>query len=153
MTVDELKKRIGSRTGTSSWVQIDQDRIDTFADVTEDWQFIHVDPARTAAETALPGTIAHGFLTLSLLSKMTYEVRETLDNTIMGYNYGFEKIRFLAPVIAGSRVRAHFDLEAVEERKPGEILTTSKVTMEIEGQEKPALVAEWLGLTIVEVKP
>lgn len=150
MTVEELIARIGTRTGTSSWVTIDQDRINTFADVTEDWQFIHVDAERTKAETPLPATIAHGFLTLSLLSKMAYEMPNDLDNTVMSYNYGFEKIRFLAPVFVNSRVRAQFDLADVVERKPGEILSTTNVTMEIEGSDKPALVATWLGLRIVE---
>lgn len=150
MTVDELIAKVGKRTGTSDWVSVDQARIDAFADVTEDWQFIHVDPERTRAETPLPNTIAHGFLTLSLLSKMAYEMPTDLDNTVMSFNYGFDKIRFLAPVPVGARVRAQFDLAKVEERKPGEILTTSNVTMEIEGHEKPALIAEWLGLKIVE---
>lgn len=149
MTLDELKAKIGTRLGTSEWCMVDQARIDAFADITEDWQFIHVDPERTKAETPLPGTIAHGYLTVSLLSKMIYEVRPSVDGAVMSYNYGFDKLRFLSPVLAGSRIRAHFDLAKLEERKPGEVLSTYDVTVEIEGQEKPALVASWLGLIVL----
>lgn len=150
MTPNELKSLVGKRVGTSSWVLVDQARIDQFADITEDWQFIHIDPERTKAETALPGTIAHGFLTLSLLSKMAYEMPTEIEGAVMSFNYGFDKVRFLAPVPAGARIRAHFELSSMEERNPGEILTNLKVSMEIEGSDRPALVAEWLGLYLME---
>jgi len=140
--------RIGEELGVSEWITIDQERIDRFADVTEDHQFIHVDPARAAA-TPLGGTIAHGLLTLSMIVRLTEDVLPRLEGTRMALNYGFDKIRFLSPVRAGSRIRASARLGAAEERKAGQILIRLDTTIEIEHEDKPALVAEWLSLHVL----
>ena len=142
LTLAEYRARVGQVIGTSNWYDITQAQIDTFADATLDHQYIHVDPER-AAQSAFGGTIAHGFLTLSLLSAMAAELPR-LAGTVMGVNYGFEKLRFVSPVRSGARIRAHFTLAALEEIRPGEVQFTLHVSMELEGQEKPALTAEWL---------
>jgi acyl dehydratase len=147
-TGETLKARIGEEVGVSGWIELDQARIDAFAKVTEDMQFIHVDP-EAAKRTPFGGTIAHGFLTLSMLSKMSYEAAPVLDGIAMGVNYGFGKIRFLQPVKSGQRVRGRFKLLDVVERHPGQWLITNEVTVEIEGESKPALIAEWLGLQVL----
>ncbi|MCG6859264.1 MAG: MaoC family dehydratase [Salaquimonas sp.] len=152
LPVDELKRLAGTFTATSSWATVSQDMIDTFAQATGDNQFIHVDPARAKAETPFGGTIAHGFLTLSLLSSMAYEVLPVPMGVLMGINYGFDKIRFLSPVPAGSKVRANFSLVECEQRKPGELLSRYEVAVEIEGIDSPALVADWLGLAIIGLR-
>ncbi len=152
ITVEELKAQIGGEPLTSSWMMIDQSRIDQFADVTEDHQFIHTDEKRAKEETPFGGTIAHGFLTLSVLSAFTMEVSPDLVGTRMGINYGFDKIRFISPVKSGSRVRAHFKTLEVMEKSPTNILVNTEVTVEIEGENRPALIAHWLGLTILENK-
>ena len=144
----DLVAKAGQELGVSEWTLIDQQRIDAFADATEDWQFIHVDP-EAAAKTPFGGTIAHGFLTLSLLSKMAYEAAPVLEGVVMGVNYGFEKIRFLQPVRSGQRVRGRFKLMEAAERDPGRWLIKYEVTVEIEGEAKPALIAEWLGLQVL----
>ena len=144
----ELAGRIGQEVGVSGWITVDQARIDAFADATEDWQFIHVDP-EAAARTPFGGTIAHGFLTLSLLSKMTYEATPVLEGVVMGINYGFDKVRFLQPVRAGSRVRGRFKLLEATEKEGGRWLLKHEVTVEIEDQPKPALIAEWLGMQVL----
>ena len=141
----------GSDLGHSDWFLIDQKRVNDFADVTIDHQFIHVDEAAAAAGP-FGGTIVHGFLTLSLLVHLASGLAPTLDNLVMGINYGFEKIRFLAPVPVGSEVRAHVKIADLTERKPGQFLFTHDVTIEIRGQEKPALAAQWLSLQITELK-
>ena len=125
---------------------VDQNRINVYADVIEDHQFIHVDPERAKKETAFGNTIAHGFLTMSLMSIMSYEVMPVIEGTAMGVNYGFDKLRFLSPVRAGSRVRGRFTLVEAKLRKPKELQSRTNVTVEIEGEEKPALVADWIGL-------
>lgn len=132
----------------SCWLTIDQARIDAFADATEDRQFIHVDP-EAAAATPFGGTIAHGFLTLSLLSRMAAEAMLIPGNIKMAVNYGLEEVRFLAPVRAGKRVRGRFTLDSMDEKGPGRVLMRHRVTVEIEGEEKPALTALWLGLMIL----
>jgi acyl dehydratase len=137
---------VGKEVGVSSWHLIDQPRINTYADVIEDHQFIHVDPERAKKETVFGTTIAHGFLTMSLLSIMSYEVMPVIEGTTMGVNYGFDKLRFISPVRAGSRVRGRFALAEAKLRKPTELQSRTNVTVEIEGEDKPALVAEWLGL-------
>lgn len=147
ITLDQLKALEGQHFGTSAWVEIDQKRIDAFADCTEDWQFIHIDPEK-AAETPFGGTIAHGFLTLSMLSMMAYQL-PVLDGVAMGVNYGFEKVRFVSPVRAGSRIRGVFTLRTVDVQ-PGYVASVMDVTVEIEGQDKPALVAEWIGRRYLE---
>ena len=143
----DLPAMIGHET-ISRWVEIDQSRINAFADATEDWQFIHVDP-EAAKATPFGGTIAHGFLTLSLMSAMTYDANPPLEGVVMGVNYGFDKLRFLAPVAAGSRVRGRFKLMSAEDKGGGRWLIKHEVTVEIEGAEKPALIAEWLGMQMV----
>ena len=148
----DLAGLIGQEVGVSRWITVDQARIDAFADITEDRQFIHIDP-EAARATPFGGTIAHGFLTLSLLSAMTYDAVPPLEGVVMGINYGFDKLRFLAPVPAGSKVRGRFKLLSAEDKGPmgggARWLITHEVTVEIEGADKPALVAEWLGMQVV----
>lgn len=139
----EFEALVGKEMGVSQWYDITQEQIDQFADCTHDHQYIHVDP-EAAAKTPFGGTIAHGFLTLSLLSAMVYEM-PSIEGVVMGVNYGMNKVRFVSPVKTGSRVRGRFVLQALDDIRPGEVQTTVVVTVEIEGQEKPALVAEWLG--------
>jgi len=141
----ELPGLIGTDLGTSDWITVDQDRINVFADVTEDHQFIHVNEA-AAKMTPFGGTIAHGFLTLSLLSKFSEGAGLVIEGVKMGVNYGFEKVRFINPVPSGAKVRGHFKLKDAVEKKPGQHLLTYEVTVEIEGVEKPALIADWLGM-------
>ena len=144
----EIKNHIGEEVGVSSWIMIDQARIDAFADATEDRQFIHVDPD-AAAHTPFSGTIAHGFLSLSLLSRMGAEAMLLPEGMKMAVNYGLDRVRFLEPVRAGSRVRGRFTLDSLDEKAPGQILLRHTVTVEIEGREKPALSAVWLTLIMV----
>jgi acyl dehydratase len=145
ITLQAYQAMVGKEIGVSSWHLIDQPRIDTYAGVTEDHQFIHVDPER-AKETAFGTTIAHGFLTMSMLSVMSYEVMPAIAGTTMGVNYGFDKLRFISPVRSGKRVRGRFVLAEAKLRKPNELQSRTNVTVEIEGEDKPALVADWLGL-------
>jgi acyl dehydratase len=144
-TLDEIRSKIGQPVGTSDWIEVGQDRISQFADATEDHQFIHVDP-KAAEAAGLGGTIAHGFLSLSLLSRMAADVMLIPDTTKMALNYGLDRVRFLAPVKAGKRVRGHFTLDGIDEKSPGQLLIRQTVTVEIEGEDKPALTAQWLGL-------
>jgi acyl dehydratase len=144
-TLDEIRARVGQEIGVSSWLTVDQDRISAFADATEDRQFIHVD-ADAAAQTPFGGTVAHGFLTLSLLSRMAAEVVLVPDSTRMIVNYGLDRVRFLAPVRSGKRVRGRFTLDCVEDKPAGQILLRHIVTVEIEDEDKPALSAIWLTL-------
>jgi acyl dehydratase len=144
----ELSSLIGTEIGVSRWFEVDQARIDAFAEVTEDRQFIHVDP-EAAKATPFGGTIAHGFLTLSLASAMSYDAVQPLGGAVMGVNYGFDRLRFLAPVPAGSRVRGRFKLLSAEDKGGGRWLLKHELTVEIEGGDKPALIAEWLGMQVV----
>jgi len=144
-SLDEIRARVGEEVGSSSWLRIDQGRIDQFAEATEDRQFIHVDPA-AAEQTPFGATIAHGFLTLSLLSRMGAEAMLVPEGLKMAVNYGLDRVRFLAPVRSGARVRGRFTLDSLEEKAPGQWLMRHTVTVEIEGEEKPALTAQWLGL-------
>ncbi len=137
---------VGKEIGVSSWHLIDQNRINDYADVIEDHQFIHVDPERAKKEAPFGTTIAHGFLTMSLMSIMSYEVMPIIAGTTMGVNYGFDKLRFISPVRSGSRVRGRFTLAEARLRKPNELQSRTNVTVEIEGEDKPALVADWIGL-------
>ena len=146
----ELHALIGHEVGLSKWFEVDQARIDAFADCTEDHQFIHVDP-EAAKATPFGGTIAHGFLTLSLASAMSYDAVAPLDGVMMGVNYGFDKLRFLAPVRAGSRIRGRFKLLSAEDKGGGRWLLKHELTVEIESEDKPALIAEWLGMQMVRV--
>jgi acyl dehydratase len=137
---------IGQDAGTSEWFTIDQQRINDFADVTLDHQFIHVDPTR-AAQGPFGTTIAHGFLTLSMLAYFLQNgVGVDVPNRTMGVNYGFDKVRFLQPVKVGSRIRAKAAVLEAAEKNPGQFLFKLDITVEIEGQDKPALKAEWLSM-------
>ena len=144
-SLDEIRSRLGQETGVSGWLKVDQERITAFADATEDRQFIHVDPD-AAARTPFGGTVAHGFLTLSLLSRMAAEAMLIPDSVRMVVNYGLDRVRFLAPVRSGKRVRGRFTLDGLDEKQPGQILLRHLVTVEIEGEDKPALSAVWLTL-------
>lgn len=143
-TPQDLTKKVGENLGTSEWITVDQEMINKFADATGDHQFIHVDEA-AAKMTPFGGTIAHGFLTLSLLPVMMdkSEIRRP-DGVKMGVNYGGNKTRFLAPVKSGKRVRGHFKLLEFSEKRPGQWQQILEFTVEIEGEEKPALIAEWV---------
>jgi acyl dehydratase len=132
----------------SDWITIDQNRIDEFADVTEDRQFIHVDP-NAAKETMFGGTVAHGFLSLSLLSRMAFDVMLVPDNLKMAVNYGFDRVRFLAPVPVGARIRGMFTLTNVEEKSLGQLLVHHNVMVDIDITEKPALTADWISLLVL----
>ena len=143
--LDEIRSRTGEEIGVSSWLTVDQPRIDAFAEATEDRQFIHTDPA-AAAQTPFGGTIAHGFLSLSLLSRMGAEAMLIPEGVKMAVNYGLDRVRFLAPVKSGMRVRGRFTLDSIEEKAPGRWLMRHHVTVEIDGEERPALTAVWLGL-------
>ena len=140
---EDFAARVGHELGVSDWFTVTQDRIDAFADCTEDWQDIHVDPVAGAA-SPFGSTIAHGFLTLSLLSAMAYQM-PSIIGVKMGVNYGFDRVRFVSPVRVGVRIRGRFVLSKFEELRPGEVQTTMAVTVEVEGQDKPALVADWIG--------
>jgi acyl dehydratase len=145
----DLRGLVGEERAPSSWLEITQGRIDQFAQATGDHQFIHVDPEK-AAETPFEGTIAHGYLTLSLLPTLTAETSPNIDDMVMGINYGLNKLRFIQPVKVGSRVRTRQKLLQAVERKPGHWMIKTQVTMDIEGQEKPALIVE--NITIIIVK-
>ena len=142
-TIRELESRVGQEVAVSPWIEITQERIDTFARAIDDFQWIHVDRER-ARTSAFGGTIAHGFLTLSLLSHLSEQTFSFADRR-MGINYGINRVRFTSPVPSGSRVRARFTLAAYEPLAENGVQVTWKVVMEREGAEKPALVAEWLG--------
>lgn len=144
----DLAGLIGKEIGVSDWLRVDQGRINQFADVTEDHQYIHIDPER-AKDSPFGTTIAHGFLTLSLLSKFSEGTGIVIEGVHTGINYGFDKMRFLAPVPAGSNVRGKFVLGNAIEKKPGQFLITYNVSVEIEGSETPALVAEWMAMQVV----
>lgn len=145
----ELKTLIGQEFGPSSWLEITQDRINRFADATEDHQFIHVDPVK-AAETPFGKPIAHGFLTLSLLPALSAEISPDIEDRVMGINYGLDKLRFIQPVKVGSRVRVRQEMLKAVERKPGHWMIKARITMEIEGEEKPALIAETISIIVAK---
>lgn len=145
ITAEQLKAKVGEHVGTSDWVLVDQDMINKFADATGDHQFIHVNP-EMAKMTPFGGTIAHGFLTLSLIPLLASKIADgpRIDGVKMGVNYGGNKVRFLAPVRSGKRVRLHTKLLELEEKRPGQWQQTMENTIEIEGEDKPALIAEWI---------
>ncbi|MFT4672332.1 MAG: acyl dehydratase [Pseudohongiellaceae bacterium] len=145
----QLNDYIGKEVGVTDWVEIDQDRINKFADATGDHQYIHIDPER-AAQTPFGTTIAHGFLTLSMIPMLSAENGGLkLENAVMGINYGLDKVRFINPVKVGSKIRGRFTLTGVEEKKPKHFLLKHTVTIDIEGEDKPALIAESLGMTVI----
>lgn len=150
-SLDTIRARVGAQIGVSAWIDVPQSAIDAFADVTGDRQFIHVDPD-AAAHTPFGGTVAHGFLTLSLLSQMAAGVMLVPDTTVMAVNYGFERVRFVEPVPAGARVRGRFTLLSVDE-EPGRLRAVHRVTVEIDGRERPALTADWIGLIFLASPP
>lgn len=147
-SIEEIQTRVGSEIGVSDWLLIDQARIDAFADITDDHQFIHVDPER-AKKTPFRGTVAHGFLTLSMLSRMADGVMLHPESMRMAVNYGFEKVRFMAPVKSGKRIRGRFKMLSAEEKRASQWQITYEVTVEIEGEEKPALIADWIGYMFI----
>ena len=143
---DEYMKMVGTEVGVSSWHLVDQKRIDAFADITEDHQFIHVDPERAIRETPFGSTVAHGFLTVSMLSVFSYEALPKIVGVTRGVNYGFDRLRFISPVRAGSRLRGRFTLMEAKLRGADVLMSRTSVSVEIEGEAKPALVADWIGL-------
>ncbi len=147
--LEKLKSQIGEELGVSDWVLIDQERIDKFADCTEDHQFIHTNAEMAKTLTPFGGTIAHGFLTLSLLTRLAETGLPKLEGAKMGMNYGLNKVRFLSPVPCGAKIRARFTLTSAEEKNAGQLLLCHDIIVEIEGAEKPAMVAEWLSLIFV----
>lgn len=144
-SIDEIRAKVGTEVGVSPWIEVTQADIDAFADVTGDRQFIHVDP-ELAASTPFGGTVAHGFLTLSLLSRMGAGAMLVPDRASMIVNYGLDRVRFIAPVRSGSRVRGRFTLQSLEEKRPGQWQFVHAVTVEIDGGDRPALTADWIGL-------
>ncbi len=149
MKAENLTHYIGKKTGVSRWFTITQDQINTFADATHDHQHIHTDPIK-AKETPFGGTIAHGFLSLSLLSAVAQDAGINLEKTQMGLNYGFDKIRFLQPVNVNSKIRGHMVLANVLEKRQGQFLFTWDISIEIDSIDKPALTAQWLTMTIIK---
>ena len=145
----DIQSVVGTTLEPSSWIEITQDRINTFADATDDHQWIHVDPER-AASGPFGAPIAHGFLTLSLASAMSMDAIAPLDDLVMGVNYGFDRLRFLAPAPSGSRVRGRFKLLSAEDKGGGRWLLKHELTVEIDGGDKPALIAEWLTMQVVK---
>ncbi len=150
ISLADVRGLVGTEAGLSDWIVVDQTMINAFADATHDHQFIHVDPAR-AADSPFGGTIAHGFLTLSLLSAMNYNCLPKVREQTMGINYGFDTVRFVAPVKSGARIRGHFVLAEARFRGGGMLMTTYDVSIEIENERKPALTARWT--TIIQFDP
>ncbi|RCW22003.1 acyl dehydratase [Ciceribacter lividus] len=151
ISLSDVAGLVGQEIGLSDWIAVDQSMIDAFAGATNDHQFIHVDPVRAAAESPFGGTIAHGFLTLSLLSTMNYNCLPVIREQTMGINYGFDRIRFMSPVKCGKRIRGHFVLTEARFRGAGMMMTTYDISIEIENERKPALTATWI--TIVQFDP
>ena len=143
MTLDELTSYTGKEIGVSEWFTLDQDKINKFADVTEDHMFLHVNP-ELARATPFGGTIAHGLFTLSMVPVMAYQAMPGVSGTKMGVNYGYNKVRFMAPVASGKRIRGRFVLKGIQPQEGGRMQILQDVTVEIEGETKPALAAEWI---------
>jgi acyl dehydratase len=143
ISLTDVKDLVGTEVGVSDWIMVDQKMIDAFGTATLDNQFIHMDPERAKLESPFGGTIAHGFLTLSLLSALNYDALPRIREQTMGINYGFEKVHFVAPVKSGSRIRGHFTLAEARFRGAAMLMTTYDVTVEIENEKKPALTARW----------
>ena len=146
LTFEELQGMVGQELGTSPWVVVDQAMIQQFAECTGDRQWIHIDPERARRESPFRKTIAHGYLTLSLIGALIQSIGAIPENTMAAFNYGLDKVRFLAPVITGARVRLRTTLLSIELRGPGQYLMKAENTIEIEGGEKPALIAETLAM-------
>lgn len=150
ISIDDFRNSAGTELGPSDWLLIDQERINRFADATDDYQFIHVDPEKAAA-TPFGSTIAHGFLSLSILPHLLAQIMPIPDGIVMGINYGADKVRFSQPVKVNSRVRARARIEKVSTRSGGQYMVKTKVTLEIENRQRPAVSAEMLSLYVVEV--
>ena len=149
LDLDNLDGFLGKHIGVSDWFEVTQEDVNKFADLTRDQQFIHVDPER-ASDTPFGGTIAHGFFTMSMLSHFSATgCGVSVEGAKMGVNYGCDKLRFLTPVRIGSKIRGNATLVSVVEKKPGQYLIKSNMTVEIEGSETPALIAEWLTMVVV----
>ena len=145
---EDLQNHVGKESGVSDWFLIDQERINQFADVTEDHQFIHIDPV-AAAKTPFGTTIAHGFLSLSMLAHLASSSTISIEGVVMGINYGFDKVRFLSPVKVNSKIRARVVLSEVTEKPGNRILMKNSITVEIEGEKHPALIADWLTMVVL----
>ena len=141
-------RQIGLHLGHSPWILVDQARIDAFSKITEDQQFIHVDPARARAETSFDGTIAHGFLTLSMASRMAHDTLPNLPGQVMNLNAGFDRLRFISPLPSGQRIRGAFTLKEVTKSKANQMRVVTELTVEIEHSETPALVADWINIAV-----
>jgi acyl dehydratase len=150
ISIEDFKNSAGTDLGPSDWLLIDQERINRFADATEDYQFIHVDPEKAAA-TPFGSTIAHGFLSLSILPHLLAQIMPIPDSIVMGINYGTDRVRFSLPVNVDSRVRARARIEKVSARSGGQFMVKTKVTLEIEGRRRPGVVADILSLYVVEL--
>jgi len=149
LTLEEALECVGKQVGVTEWLEITQKQVDQFAEATGDFQFIHIDPVRARRETRYGGTVAHGFLTLSLLSVMASQAGTIkIKGTNVVLNYGLDNVRFLSPVRVGKRIRGRFELMSVVEKRPGDFLLKHRVTMDIEGEDKPAMIAEWLGMGV-----
>ena len=150
LTLEAAKTHIGKELGVTPWLEITQERVNQFAEATGDFQFIHVDEERARKESPFGGTIAHGFLTLSLLAMLGQQTDTIrIEGVRVAINYGLDKVRFVNPVRVGKRIRARFELLSVDEKNPGQFLLKQKVTVEIEGEDKPAMIAEWLGMSVL----
>lgn len=148
LTQGTIESMVGHEIGVSDWFEVTQENVNMFADVTKDHQFIHIDPER-AAQTPFGGTIAHGFYTLSMLSHFSENgCGVNLEGATMSVNYGCDKMRFIHPVRVGSRIRGRSVLSGVEQKKPGQFLFASTITVDIEGVDKPALIAQWLTMVM-----
>lgn len=145
---EEIQQYAGHEAEPTDWFEVKQEQINQFADCTHDHQFIHIDPAK-AAETPFGTTIAHGFLTLSMLSHFSEQFGLVIDGTYMGVNYGFDSVRFISPVKVNSRIRAHAKTIEITEKNPGQFMSKTEITVEIEGEDKPALKAVWIGMQMV----
>jgi acyl dehydratase len=150
VTLERYRALVGTCLGVSPWLSVTQELIDQFARCTRDEQFIHVDPER-AADTPFGGTVAHGFLTLSMLSHLAEQAVPAIDGAAMGVNFGFNTVRFLSPVRSGRAIRARFMLKEVTERRPGQWQSVLDVVVDLEGEDRPALVAEWIVVTFMPV--
>ncbi len=148
LTMSNMKDRVGSELGVSDWMVVEQERINEFADCTGDRQWIHVDVDRAKRESPFGGPVAHGYLTLSLIGPLSLDVGVVPADAAAGFNYGLDKVRFLAPVPAGGRVRLRIVLDNVEEKKDGQLLVKTRNTIEIENSDKPALIADALALLV-----
>ncbi|MDP1932227.1 MAG: MaoC family dehydratase [Gammaproteobacteria bacterium] len=149
VTLEDAQAYVGQEVGITQWFEVTQERVNQFAEATGDFQFIHIDPERAKAETPFGGTIAHGFLTLSLLSMLSSQTDTIkIKGSVVSINYGLDKVRFMSPVKVGKRIRARFELMSAVQ-KGSNVLLKHKATVEIEGEDKPAMIAEWLGMQVI----